>query len=99
MTGKIARLITVQVEPESSADGRHVFVSSKDVPGLYMMGASFSSMQDRIAAAITELFLHNEQLQVTVFWTTKDKSFAPKPEEKPVTSKSKYQLAVVQKAA
>jgi hypothetical protein len=115
MTGNVARLITVQVNPESCEGGRHVYVTSKEVPGLYMMGSSFNSMRDRIAKAVTELFQLNLQLDVRVFWITEDKEIvrqteATQPVAKPVSktagkapsrriAKSTYQMAVVRREA
>jgi hypothetical protein len=66
MQDQNAIYLEINVEPENGS----VYVHSKHVPGLHLMGKNFQSMKPTIEMAIKRLFNDNEQMQVNVIWLT-----------------------------
>ncbi len=55
-----------------------VYVKSKDVPGLHLVGKNFNSMKPLIIKAIKRLFLDNKKQHVNVYFVANVAEF-PKP--------------------
>jgi hypothetical protein len=56
------------IELSVEADKEHVYVSSKDVPGLHVMGRSLQSAKALIESCIKKLFLLNSRQSVNLVW-------------------------------
>lgn len=57
--------LDINIEPENGA----VFVHSKQVPGLHLLGKSFQSLKPAIEAALKRLFRDNDQMDVAkIIW-------------------------------
>jgi hypothetical protein len=49
-------------------EGAGVYVRSKDVPGLHLIGKSLKAMKPTIEAAIKRLFRDNRKQEVNIIW-------------------------------
>ena len=76
-------------------DGAGVYVRSKDVPGLHLVGKSFTAMKPIVERAIKRLFLDNRKMHVNVIWIAEAGTFKKQPPKELPTNK----LAVYLKAA
>jgi hypothetical protein len=63
----------------AAEQGGHAYVSSKQVPGLHLIGKCFIDMKPTIEGAIKRLFLDNRQQKVEVHWLASATQF-PKTE-------------------
>lgn len=57
-------LLEINIEAENGA----VFIHSKHVPGLNLVGPSFQAMKTTVGNAIKRLFLDNEKQNVRLIW-------------------------------
>ncbi len=58
--------LELSVEPENGS----VYVHSKHVPGLHLIGSNFQAMKPMVEMAIKRLFKDNQQMHVNVIWLT-----------------------------
>lgn len=58
--------IELNVQPENGS----IYVDSRHVPGLHLMGKAFQSMKPRLEVAIKRLFKDNQHMRVNVIWLT-----------------------------
>jgi hypothetical protein len=63
--GQTGIYVELQVQPES---GGHVFVSSRSLPGLYLIGKCLQDMRPTLEKAIKRLFKDNHDKNVNVVW-------------------------------
>ncbi|MCH9025888.1 MAG: hypothetical protein IIA05_02085 [Proteobacteria bacterium] len=80
--------IELTVDPDK--DG--IYVSSKQVPGLHLMGSSMNDMRPTLEKAIKRLYLDNKGTDVNVIWLSNAEDF-------PVAHDVPVRLAVYEKAA
>jgi hypothetical protein len=66
MQDQNAIYLAINVESENGS----VYVHSKHVPGLHLMGTNFQAMKPTIEMAIKRLFKDNEHMEVNVIWLT-----------------------------
>jgi hypothetical protein len=64
-------------------DGAGVYVRSKDVPGLHLIGKNLSAMKPIVEKAIKRLFLDNRKLNVNVIWVADIGTFKKQAQETP----------------
>ena len=72
-----AVLINLAIEPESSG----VFVSSKDLPGLYILGKCLHDLKPILEAAIIRLLKDNHGKTVKVHWISDHALTTPYPSD------------------
>jgi hypothetical protein len=58
--------LELNVKPENGA----VYVHSRHVPGLHMVGKDFQSMKPSLETAIKQLFRDNQKMNVKIVWLT-----------------------------
>ena len=58
--------LELNIEPENGS----VYVHSRHVPGLHLIGKDFQSMKPTLEIAIKRLFLDNQKMNVKVIWLT-----------------------------
>jgi len=63
-SGTEATYLELSIESENG----HVFVRSKQVPGLHLIGKCFQAMKPNIEAAIKRLFRDNQSKDVNLIW-------------------------------
>lgn len=68
---QIGFYIELKVEPENG----HVYVHSKQVPGLHLLGRCFQDMKPGLEAAIKRLYQDNHRQEVQVIWLASAESF------------------------
>lgn len=66
MQDQNAIYLEVNVESENGS----VYVHSRHVPGLHLIGTNFQAMKPTIEMAIKRLFKDNEQMSVNIIWLT-----------------------------
>jgi hypothetical protein len=66
MQDQNAIYLELDVEPENGS----VYVSSRHVPGLHLVGKNFQSMKPTVEMAIKRLFQDNQKMRVNVIWLT-----------------------------
>jgi hypothetical protein len=64
MEDQSAMYLELNVEPENGS----VYVHSKHLPGLHLMGKSFQSMKPMLENAIKRLYRDNHAMNVRVVW-------------------------------
>lgn len=58
--------LELKVHPENGA----VYVDSRDVPGLHLIGSNFQAMKPSLEDLIKRLFRDNKGMEVRVIWLT-----------------------------
>ena len=56
--------LELEVHPENGS----VFVDSKDVPGLHLIGSNFQAMKPSLETLIKSLFRDNKRMEVRIIW-------------------------------
>jgi hypothetical protein len=60
----------IYLELSVEAENGSVYVHSKHVPGLHLMGPNFQTLKPTVEMAIKQLFKDNQQMMVNVIWLT-----------------------------
>jgi len=60
----------IYLELSVESEGASVFVRSRHVPGLHLIGSNFQAMKPMVETAIKMLFRDNRQMEVNVIWLT-----------------------------
>jgi hypothetical protein len=58
--------LELKVHPENGS----VYVDSKDVPGLHLVGSNFQAMKPSLETLIKRLFRDNKRMEVRIIWLT-----------------------------
>jgi hypothetical protein len=66
MQEQSAIYLELNVHPENGS----VYVHSKHVPGLHLIGSNFQTMKPSLENLIKRLFRDNEKMEVRVLWLT-----------------------------
>ncbi len=60
----------IYLELSVQAENGSVYVESKHVPGLHLIGKNFQAMKPTLEVAIKQLFKDNRNMSVDVIWLT-----------------------------
>ena len=60
----------IYLELSVQAENGSVYVDSKHVPGLHLIGRNFQAMKPTVETAIKRLFKDNKNMNVDVIWLT-----------------------------